>query len=423
MKIAFLSIGNELLDGRVQDTNMVFAGRSLRDLGASLSCAAVVADDIGVIADTLRRLADSHDMIVLSGGAGPTTDDVTREAMALAAGVELQDDSLAEVRLREKFERFGVEMTANNLRQIRFPAGSRILPNDRGTADGCVTDIGQCACLSFPGVPREFEWAWTTHVVPLLNLKPRAKARLTLTGIGESAAAALVEPTVPQDVQVSYRASMPYIHIELKAPEGADEVAVERMNGSMTLLRESLAPWVVGASSAAESLAAQVETGGMTVSVAESCTGGLVASQWTDLPGASSWFGFGWVVYANAAKESELGVSSELLNAVGAVSAEVARAMAQGARERSGATAALSLTGIAGPGGGTADKPVGTVHMAVAHVDGRVWSLHAELNRRTRIQFKQHAACLGTMFLERVLSGRASDVKHWWGVRGLTFEE
>ncbi len=412
MRIAYLAIGNELLDGRVQDTNQVFTGRSLRDHLHTLQSAMVVPDDPVRIADVITLLSRDHDLLIVSGGAGPTSDDVTRASMARASGVPLVRDRDAELRLREKFARFGVEMPENNLRQVDFPAGSVIHPNRHGTADGCELLSGGCRIFSFPGVPREFEALLQQVVLPLLSRADRRRWSATLLGIGESHLARLVEELQPDSsVAVSYRASTPYVHLELTAGPASAE-----MDRLTTALPPMLSAWQLDHGGAAGHLVELLRTRGQRVSTAESCTGGLAASLLTDVPGASEVFDSGWVTYADDVKTRQLGVEVDLLTTEGAVSRPVVEAMAAGALNRSGADVAVALSGIAGPGGGTESKPVGTVWIAVMSRHGSGVVFRAVLRRRSRQMFKHHAAVLALMAASRVVLERAADVGSWWGV-------
>jgi nicotinamide-nucleotide amidase len=412
MKIAYLAIGNELLDGRIQDTNQTFTGRALRDRLVSLRTACVVPDDPVQIADAVRSLSANHDLLILSGGAGPTSDDVTRASMALAAGVELVRNAEAEQRLRAKFARFGVSMPENNLKQVDFPDGAVVLPNRGGTADGCELQLGDCRVFSFPGVPREFEALLTEFVLPAISTPERERWSRTLLGIGESHLAGLVDALTPlPSVSISYRASTPYVHLELSSNTGNEELA--RVTNALSI---SLAPWLIQGADAADQLAKLLQSRGMSVATAESCTGGLVASFLTDVAGASAVFHSGWVTYANDVKHRELGVLLETLEAHGAVSREVVSQMASGALSRSGADLSVALSGIAGPGGGSDEKPTGTVWIAVQSRHGAGVVLRAWLKRRDRRTFKHHAAVMALMAAARTIEGRTTDIHQWWGV-------
>jgi nicotinamide-nucleotide amidase len=386
LRIESLAIGDELLDGRVLDSNTRNLGDTLSVLGLELAGARTVPDDRGRIIAALRDAVAHADVVVTSGGLGPTSDDITSECIAEAAGVDLRFDEPAFARMRALFDARGIPMPASNRRQAMLPASSRTLENAMGTAPGFVTpfvvDGRTVEVWSFPGVPREYEHLRDDFLLPALKARidgtrPQRLVRRTLRSLGLAESAigerlADLEKTNP-DVRVQYRAAFPEILIRLVLTAPADDAAalrrVEvRADTLATQAREAIGRSVYGLGD--EPLEVRVLNAlrrrGLSIAAAESCTGGILQKRLTDVPGCSDVFRGGVIAYANDVKERALGVRNEDMVAHGAVSEEVARAMAQNVRERLGASIAVSTTGIAGPGGGSPDKPVGTVWIGVA---------------------------------------------------------
>ncbi len=311
---------------------------------------------------------------------GPTEDDLTSECVASALCVPLVEDAASLEAIRARFARGGRVMTENNAKQARFPRGAAILPNVWGTAPGFRVSLGRAELTCLPGVPVEYRGLCDEAVLPRIaaRLGERPAARLVkLIGIPESHADQAMRPVMDDPanagVRWGYRAHWPEIHVKWTVPGEEAEARADRILAQVRQLfgdaifaqgKEELARTVV------ERLAARKET----LALAESCTGGLAAQLVTAVPGSSEVFRLGLVTYANEAKTGQLGVPPELIAAHGAVSEPVARAMAEGARLRGKATWALGITGVAGPGGGSPEKPVGTVHLALAGPDGtRAW--------------------------------------------------
>jgi nicotinamide-nucleotide amidase len=372
LDVEILSTGDELLTGQIVDTNSVWLMDRLWDLGVMVRRKTLVGDDREDLASALAETTSRAELVVMSGGLGPTEDDLTAECVAAALGVPLETDEASLAAIRARFEKLGRVMTPNNVKQARFPRGATILPNRFGTAPGFLVRLGRAELVCLPGVPVEYRGLCEEAVLPRIAARAGAvpAARLVkLIGIPESHADQAMRPVMDapesRGVRFGYRAHWPEIHVKWSVPGPEAEARAERILAEVRRIfgdaifaegKDDLAPVVVSL------LASRRET----LALAESCTGGLVAELVTSVPGASEVFPLGVVAYANEAKEALLGVGPDLLAAHGAVSEPVARAMAEGARARSGATWAAALTGIAGPGGGTPEKPVGTVHMAIA---------------------------------------------------------
>jgi len=370
-KAAFLAIGSELLRSERVDTNSLVAARLLSPCGFVFVEKRVLEDDVDAIAMALRELAGRVELIVVSGGLGPTADDVTREAAARAFGRELQRDDRMLSLLRARYERNGRTMPAIAARMADAVAGAELLVNPQGTAPGQLLVEGACTVVLLPGVPIELEEIVRQHLVPRW---PGSAARLVRTlrlgGTYESAVEERVAPLYGRfgRANVTILAGRGLVDLVLAA-EGDD--AASRLAEMEELFAVAAGADLYGRDD--DTLAAVVlellRRVGWTLATAESCTGGLVAARLTAVPGASDVFLGGVVAYANSVKERLLGVSTELLADHGAVSREVAEALATGARTL-GADCGVGITGIAGPSGGTPAKSVGTVHIAVATPGG-----------------------------------------------------
>ena len=427
LRIAALSIGDELLDGRIKDGNTHDLGNALSALGLELGEARVIPDVRQTIVDTVRALVQNYDIIVTSGGLGPTSDDVTAECLAEAAGCGLRFDEPSFVRMQAMFEGRGIEMPANNRRQAMLPASSRTLVNQMGTAPGFVTPfvVGDRSVevWSFPGVPREYHHLRDDELLPvLLQRLSSSGAALTLTlvrrtlrclGLAESAIGERLSSlsAANADVRVQYRVAFPEIIVRLVfTVDATDAGAVAAVNARADALADEARTaigsgvWGMGDEPLEERVLTAARARGLTVATAESCTGGLVAKRLTDVAGSSDVVLGGVVSYANSAKVGLLDVPQALLDAHGAVSAPVAEAMAAGARARLGASLAVSVSGVAGPGGGSADKPVGTVVFGLATPDG-VTSVKKKFPDFGRERVREMAAATALRLLLSALTG------------------
>jgi nicotinamide-nucleotide amidase len=370
VKMATLSIGDELLTGEVVDTNASFIAGKLYDAGLRVARHLTVADDEEAIAAALHALAEEFDAIVVTGGLGPTPDDLTAAAAARAAGVPLETSAGALAHLADFAGQVPGGLHPSNDRQAQLPQGCALIANPLGTACGFILRLGNAQFHFLPGVPYEMERMLEESVLSALLEKsavlPGLRTTLKLFGISEAAAAAELTGTLPEGspVQLAYCVKFPEIHLILRssaqhaAPLAAAAAAVrERLGRYLFAENEQSLDSV---------LARLFLASGTTLALAESCTGGLIAARITNVAGSSAWFLEGAVTYSNQAKVRMLQVPVEMIELHGAVSAEVAVAMANGALLASGAGLALSVTGIAGPGGGTPEKPVGTVFIALA---------------------------------------------------------
>lgn len=373
MTAAVLSIGTELTRGELVNSNAAWLGEELTKLGFDVIEHATVDDALERIVTIIRRFARDRRIVVVTGGLGPTSDDLTTAAAATAAGVPLRRDESVVAEIREKFRAFGRVMPESNAKQGDFPQGATILPNAMGTAPGFTMTLGDCRFFFVPGVPREMEHIFFQSIVPLIAplAEPRThQVHLRTFGMTESGVAEALRDLEKEHegLTLGYRAHFPEIEVKVHVRADSAAEAERRSQSIAAQVRERLGDAVFGErqDSFSEVVGEALRNHGKTLAVAESCTGGRVAEMLTRIPGASDYLLLDAVVYANSAKVAVLGVSEETLRAYGAVSSETAAAMAEGALRVAGADIAVSITGIAGPSGGTDDKPVGTIWFGLA---------------------------------------------------------
>jgi nicotinamide-nucleotide amidase len=374
VKAEILTIGDEVMRGEIVDTNKSFLADRLLGLDIETHFQVSVRDDPPAMIDAFRRAASRSEIALVSGGLGPTRDDLTAAVFAEAFGLELVLDEAALETIRSFFHSRGREMTENNVNQARFPEGSDVLPNPLGTAPGFSIAQGTTRFFCLPGVPNEMHRMMDEQVLPRIEAIRgeglAIRARLIRTfGVGESALDdELKDIAASGDVSLGFRTAFPDNYLRPLARAGSAEQAEATLDRICDAIKRRLGPLVYGEDEQTlDAVVGQMLTErGMTIAVAESCTGGLIAKRITDNPGSSAYFAGGVVAYSNAAKSELLGVPSAVLEEHGAVSDLVVRAMAEGVRERFGVDIGVATTGISGPDGGTASKPVGLVHIALA---------------------------------------------------------
>jgi nicotinamide-nucleotide amidase len=360
----------------VVDTNSTWLMDRLWDLGLMVRRKTLVGDDREDLARAVRECCGRADAVVMSGGMGPTEDDLTAEVVAGVLGVPLEPHAPSLAAIEARFVAMGRVMTPNNAKQARFPRGAEIHPNRFGTAPGFSVAVGRATLTCLPGVPSEFKGLCQEAVLPRLAARqggaPAARV-VKLFGVGESAADQAMRPVMDdpanRGVRFGYRAHFPEVHLKWSVTGPGAEARATAIEASVRALFGE-AVWGAGKEELPDLVVARLGARGEKVALAESCTGGMVASLLTAVPGASAVLDLGVVAYANAVKERLVGVPAALLEAHGAVSEPVARAMAEGVRRAGGATWGVGITGIAGPTGGTPEKPVGTVHLALAGPGG-----------------------------------------------------
>jgi len=408
MTAAVLCIGTELTRGEIVNTNATWLAGRLTELGQQVTAIDGVDDDPARIGRALQRLGAEHELVVCTGGLGPTTDDLTSQSVAALLGVPLVRDRASLAAIEARMTRAGRTMAESNRKQADFPRGAQVLPNEEGTAPGFMIQIGRARTYFLPGVPREMQAMFELGVAPTAAPAGGRRAhqiRLRTFGLPESAVNDRLHGIEAEHrVVLAYRAHFPEIEVKVLAQADSDAAAHEKARAAADDVIARLGHDLVYAEGDAglpEVVVKLLLEHRRRLALAESCTGGLVAKLITDVAGASEVFLGGAVTYHDHAKQQWLGVPAALLERHGAVSAEVAEAMARGARQRFGADVTLALTGIAGPSGGTPDKPVGTVHYAVATaagVESRLLSYPG-----TRAQIRLRSAFAGLALVREVL--------------------
>ena len=406
-RAVIIAVGSELLTPNRIDTNSLFVTQRLNELGIRVQYKAVVADRRDDLADALRLALSRANLVVVSGGLGPTDDDITRETVAAVFGLPLEEDEGVVASIRARFAARGLPMPAINRRQALVPRGAAALANAKGTAPGLWIERAGAACVALPGPPRELrpmlEAVARDRIAPLSGGHGIFRRVLRVTGRTESHVDEAAYPVYsrwrsgPVPIETSILASLGQIELHLAARGATEDAAVRALDAATSELAGVLGRDLVSSDgSQLEAVVGRMlRERAARVAVAESCTGGLVASRLTDVAGSSAYVHAGWVVYSNDAKVALLGVDAASIAAHGAVSEPVALAMANGARERGGVEYGIAVTGVAGPGGGSADKPVGTVYVALAGPDGlqrvRRLSLPGE---REQVKFQASQAAL-----------------------------
>jgi nicotinamide-nucleotide amidase len=379
---ACLAVGSELLGEQRLDSNSLTITCVLARYGVTVEEKRVVGDSVGRLAAAIRELFDRHDVVVITGGLGPTADDITREAVAAALDRKIEASAEVESWIRARYAELGRQMPDICLTMARVVAGSEPLRNNRGSAPGLIIEDDGRLLAVFPGVPWEMEEMLERDLEPrLVQVCPgvrKVSRTLLLGGVVESDTEEQIQHLYEEfgRENVTILASYGVLRLVLTA-EGEEAIAEKQLDTMETAFRRILTDDVAGvdAGGLPEVVLESLRHHRQTLAVAESCTGGLMAAHLTDVPGASEVFLGGVVSYSNEAKEQLIDVPHELLVEHGAVSEEVARAMAEGVRARFGSDWGAGITGIAGPTGGTEEKPVGLVHWAVAGPGG-VWAKH-----------------------------------------------
>lgn len=403
MTVELITTGSELLLGRVLNTHAHWLGRRLADLGKPISHHVTVPDTSEAIRGAVQEALSRADLVITTGGLGPTSDDVTRERIAELLGRRLIYRPEVAESIRHFFESRQRPMPERTRVEALVPEGATAFINQHGTAPGLALDLSpnpfrsggsRSGLILLPGPPRELHPMFDHQVQPwLAEHFPPSEAfvcrTFKTTGLGESLMEARLEsplaPLVDQGLQVGYCARVGEVDVRFAARGVQAELLV---SAAENVLEQAAGEFVFGTGddSLEEFLVRYLTSRGLTLALAESCTGGQLANRITNVPGASAMFLAGWVTYSNDSKTRQLGIPSSLLQEFGAVSEPVARAMAEGARRESGADYSISVTGIAGPGGGSEEKPVGTVFIGVSGPHGT--TVQKQLNRFDRPTFK-----------------------------------
>jgi nicotinamide-nucleotide amidase len=411
MKACILAVGSEMLTPFKVDTNSLAITERLNAIGYDVRMKAVVGDDLDELSTLVASVLGWADLVMITGGLGPTEDDLTREAVARVLGVPLELDERILDNLRERFAKRGFKMTDNNRRQAMVPRGAAVLENPNGSAPGLWLTQGKTQLVLLPGPPREMkpmlEAFVTTRLAPKMSGAGLFRRVLKITGRPESEVDAVVQPIYSQwttqavPITTTILAALGQIELHLTASASSKAEADAALDPAVRLLADALGPSVYSVDGRPlEAVVGDLlRQRGLTIAVAESCSGGLLASRLTDVAGSSDYVERGVVCYSNQAKTELVGVPAEMIREHGAVSEPVARAMAIGIMERARTPVGVGITGIAGPGGGTPEKPVGTVMVAVAvRDDVRVRTLKL-FGGRDMVKFQSAQAAMNMLRL------------------------
>lgn len=368
--VQLLLTGNEIMSGDTVDSNSALIARRLSELALSVHRKVTLGDDVALLTGELRAMAKDADIIIVNGGLGPTIDDLTAEILAKVADVPIAEHPVAVAHLQQWCGQRNLQLNDANMKQAMLPAGASIIDNPIGSAVGFEVVVDDCRILCTPGVPSELAAMMDTILASLATGLDRPVEhhimRLQTFGLGESTAQQIITdeiPDWPEEVELGFRAGAPQMEIKLTINSAGARAAQQQCREQLERL---FGDHIIGEGDTlmAERVLQLLRERNATLTTAESCTGGLIASMLTRIPGSSQNFHAGFVTYANHIKSTVLGVAPQTLEEQGAVSEEVVIQMAKGAMDRSGADYAIAVSGIAGPDGGSADKPVGTVWLA-----------------------------------------------------------
>ncbi len=417
MRAEILSIGTELLLGQITDTNAVYLSQQLAELGIPLFFRDTVGDNHERLRDTLRLAKSRAELIICTGGLGPTQDDITAEDIAAVfeAPLELRDDARRD--MEEFFRARNREVTEKQLKQAYLPQGAIMLPNPNGTAPGFILEKDGVAVVAMPGPPNEMEPMWRDGVTPFLRARSGytiVSRTLRFCGVGEAALETLLEDIINAQVNptVAPYAKIAECHIRVTARAASEEAAAALIAPVEAAIRARAGQFIYGIDDQPleEVVGLLLRERGLTLAVAESCTGGGLGARLTNIAGSSDYFLGGVIAYSNALKMKLLGVPEAMLIAHGAVSEPTASAMAAGVVAATGADIGVSITGVAGPGGGTAEKPVGLIYIGIAR-RGEAPRAYRYTMYGNRVSVRLRAAQEALVALHHTLTGQ--EVKPW----------
>lgn len=378
MRCEIIGVGTELLMGQIINTNARDVSGELFAVGVGVYYQSVVGDNRERLKEVFERALERADLVILTGGLGPTNDDITRDTVAEVLGLSQQKDAEWEKRLEEFFRRLGRPMAESNRRQALVPEGGILLSNERGTAPGIYLEKNGRTIVLLPGPPRELLPMLRDHVIPRLKVKLQDRGELAVfkskvlrvIGLGESAMTEMIKPLLEaqKNPTIAPLAKSSEVHLRITARAATTEEAEALLSAEAEKIKKVLGDYIYGEDEEELELvvARLLWERKKTVALAESCSGGLLCHRLTNVPGSSSYLLGGFVTYSNEAKAGILGVKKELLESKGAVSAEVASMMAAGARKLCGADIGVGITGIAGPGGETPEKPLGLTFIGLS---------------------------------------------------------
>ena len=397
MQLAIVSQGEELLGGETIDTNSAWLAEQAMAMGHPTRRMVTAGDSLADIRWALEAAAAAGDIILCTGGLGPTSDDLTAEAVAAWANVSIErrPDALAQIEAR--YAQWGRTMIPNNAKQADLPQGARILPNPLGTAPGFALDVADKTLYCMPGVPREMRPMFLQHVLPLLDKgNPPIIHRIRTIGVPESHLQQMLGEMDLGPSTLGFRSHSPEVIVKLVFEPGTPQpTRSHHVDAAVAAIGRGV--YTVDGGDLAEVLGERLVARNETLSIAESCTSGQIAAWVGSVPGASRYLIEGSVVYANAAKIRTCGVSASDLEEHGAVSEPVARQLARGIRQRTQTTWGVGITGIAGPGGGSKDKPIGTVHIAIDGPDSSVHHRYRIPGNRAQITLRASGLALGLL--------------------------
>jgi len=408
-KVQLLLTGNELMTGDIVDSNSAMMAQVLKDIGLSINRKVTVADDLALLVDEITYMANTSDILIINGGLGPTVDDLTAQALALSIGEELSQHPEALAHLTKWCQQRGTELNAPNLKQAILPHGCQIVANKNGSAVGFSVRFKECDIYCTPGVPHELKVMLKEQIIPVISTGlPQGLitdiTRLQVFGIGESSLQKIINeklPDWPEEIELGFRAGMPLLEVKLTIKNKQGLMLKSQWKEELiNALGDHVIAEIHGKpKSLAEHVINQLQQNNLKITTAESCTGGLIASKLTEISGSSAVFEAGFVTYSNQMKTAMLDVPESILKQEGAVSEAVVIAMAKGSLTKSSADLTIAVSGIAGPNGGSNDKPVGTVWFAWGSMDNiKTQCLLLPYNR---VQFQQFVAAIGLDLLRR----------------------
>jgi len=408
MKGEIIAVGTELLLGNIVNTNAQYLSQKLADLGIDVYYHVVVGDNLKRLTETIKTSLERSDIVITSGGLGPTADDITKEGAAQAMGLKLLPDEESIERIKKMFSSTGRIMTENNIKQGYIPEGAVVLENNNGTAPGVLIEKEGKIVIMLPGPPKELYPMFESKVLPYLKSKTDSTIRskvLRVIGVGESAVEHMLKDIFDSQANptIAPYAKDGEVHLRITAktgiPEEADSLIAEMEQKVRAILGDNI--YGCNEETLEEAVLKLLQKKNLTISLAESCTGGLVASRLTDIPGASASLISGVVSYSNESKINILKVKEDTIRKYGAVSPQTAEEMAVGAKRLSNTDIGLSITGIAGPEGGSAEKPVGLCYIGIAAADSVNVQKIMLTGNRNRIRWSSSSRALD--FLRRKL--------------------
>ena len=398
-----ISTGTELLLGQIVNTNAQYLARKLNELGFDVFHQSTVGDNRGRMAEVITHALERADILVTTGGLGPTLGDITKEVTAELLKRSLYLHTPSEIRIRDIFAARDLPMPESNLRQAMMPIGAIIVDNERGTAPGVIVKEGEKTIVHLPGPPHEMQWMFETSIAPYFrqhfDLQSVITSRVLRSfGVSESALEEKIKDFVltQKNPTIALLAQNGEIHLRLTAKDRTEALARQRIDALEQVLRECIGESIFGVDDETLELAAgrQLMENNLTIALAESCTGGLITSRLTDIPGSSRYVIGSLVTYSNDVKIGLLGVPEQVIAAYGAVSEETAISMAKQVREHFATDIGVGVTGIAGPDGATAAKPVGLIYIAVDGMKGVGCIRRQFSGQRTGIKYRAASAAL-----------------------------